>query len=229
MSGNCAPSKPVSLEKQNPENIYRSIVNDSLTGTICDTNLKIVADACAENDSVLDYKSLKEAKAEDANAVTAKIFSYQERETRKIINFAADSDTNAESRANALQHFGLLLRPMQDFYFRSNYLELKVEQPNPLKPPAPYEIEPLRMSQVGRDAQTIARYGFEYGDIDKTHATDAQGQKLYQKAAYHAMCKELAIKETQRQWNTVEQLIKVKFPQKSAQIITALKQSKCGL
>jgi len=228
ISGNYLPAHATSLEKQNPANIYRSVIDDSLSGTICDTNRKIITDACAQNDSVLDYKSLAAAKGDEANSITAKIFSYVERETRKIINFAGNADTSSEDRANALHHLGLLLRPMQDFYFRSNYLELKVEQGDPLRRTSPYDIEPLRLSQVGRDAQSISRYGFEYGDIDKTQPTAIQSKKLYEKATYHAIVKELAVKETQRQWNTIERLIKVKFPQKSAQIISALKQSKCS-
>jgi hypothetical protein len=228
ISGICAPAKVTSLEKQNQGNIYRSVVDDSLSSTICDTNRKIIADACAQNDSVLDYKSLITAIGDDANPITAKIFSYADRETRKIINFAGNADTSAEDRANALHHLGLLLRPMQDFYFRSNYLELKVEQGDPRRRPAPYDIEPLKLSQVGRDAQSISRHGFEYGDIDKTQPTNAQSKKLYEKATYHSIVKELGVKETQRQWNTIEQLIKVKFPQKSEQIISALKQSKCS-
>jgi hypothetical protein len=222
------PAQAASLEKQNPVSIYRSVVDDSLGGTICDTNRKIIADACAQNDAVLDYKNLPAATDGEANLVTAKIFSYVERETRKIINFAGNADTSAEDRANALHHLGLLLRPMQDFYFRSNYLELKVEQGDPLRRPAPYDIEVLRLSQVGRDAQSISRNGFEYGDIDKTQPNATQSKKIYEKATYHTIVKELAVKETQRQWNTIEQLIKVKFPQKSSQIITALKQSKCS-
>jgi len=228
IAGICAPAKVTSLEKQNQVNIYSSVIDDSLSGTICDTNRKIIADACAQNDSVLDYKTLTAAKGDEANPITAKIFSYAERETRKIINFAGNADTSPEDRANALHHLGLLLRPMQDFYFRSNYLELKVEQGDPLRRPAPYDIEPLRLSQVGRDAQSISRYGFEYGDIDKTQPNTPQSKKLYEKATYHAIVKELVVKETQRQWNTIEQLIKVKFPQKSAQIISALKQNKCS-
>ncbi len=228
ISGNCAPAKVTSLEKQNQENIYRSVIDDSLSSTICDTNRKIVEDACAQNDAVISYKSLATATGENANPITAQIFTYTDRETRKIINFAGNADTSAEDRANALHHLGLLLRPMLDFYFRSNYIELKVEEGDPLRRPAPYDIEPLKLSQVGRDAQSISRHGFEYGDIDKTQPTSTQGKKLYEKATYHSIVKELAVKETQRQWNTIEQLIKVKFPQKSAQIITALKQSKCS-
>ncbi|MDR3614038.1 MAG: hypothetical protein P4L53_10740 [Candidatus Obscuribacterales bacterium] len=218
----------VSLEKQNQGNIYRSVIDDSLSSTICDTNRKIIADACAQNDSVLDYKNLVTAVGDDANPITAKIFSYADRETRKIINFAGNADTSAEDRANALHHLGLLLRPMLDFYFRSNYIELKLEEGDPLRRPAPYDIEPLKLAQVGHDAQSISRHGFEYGDIDKTQPTSTQGKKLYEKATYHSIVKELGVKETQRRWNTIEQLIKVKFPQKSAQIIAALKQSKCS-
>jgi hypothetical protein len=54
-----------------------------------------------------------------------------------------------------------------------------------------------------------------------------EGAKKLDNATYFSIAKELSVKEAQREWNTIERLIRVKYPAKAAEIIVALKNASC--
>jgi hypothetical protein len=221
-----ALGKPDSAASQPREKLYRAVIAEALTGTVCSANLNVIAEACEKSDSVLDKKALANGKGETAPAVTRQVLSSTDRETKKIIDFAGAADTDPGDRARALYHFGQLMHTLQDFYFLSNYLELKIEDSNPGNLD-PYNIEPINWSRTSREPHDIAVLGFEYGGIDKTSASEIEGAKKFGNATYFSMARELALKETQRQWNTIERLIHIKYPERSAEITKAMKNASC--
>jgi|SRR3984885_8445507 hypothetical protein len=218
--------KPDPSMNQTASKNYRAIMEDALSGTVCSANLKVIVEACERSDSVLDKKALDNGKGAAAASITRQVLSLTDRETKKIIDFAGAADTDPEDRARALYHFGRLMRTLQDFYFCSNYLELQIEDTNPANLD-PYKIEPINWSRISRDPHEIATLGFEYGGIDKTSASEPEGAKTSGRATYFSMAKELALKETQRQWNTIERLIRIRYPQKATEISLAMKKSSC--
>jgi hypothetical protein len=201
--------------------LFAQIADDGLSGTICGGNLQIVKNACAEAHSDPDGKDW----SDDVDSGVEKSFKYIDRQTSKILNFAASADTNAEDRARVLYRFGLVLRALEEFYLKSNYVELKMEAS-----PAnfdPYNIEPVNWTKVGKDARSIAIAGFKFGQFDKSSVEFPEGGKKLSDATYHSMAKELCVKEAQREWNTVERLIKVRYPQRASEITVALKNATC--
>jgi hypothetical protein len=221
-----AHGKPDSATRQTPAKGYRGILEEALGGTICSANLKVIEEACEKSDSVLDKKSLANGKGEAAPAMTRQLLSFTDRETKKIIDFAGAADTDPEDRARSLYHFGQLMRTLQDFYFYSNYLELKIEDSHPAEID-PYNIELLNWSRTSREPGEIAAMGFEYGGMDKTSVSEIEGAKTCGKATYFSIARELALKETQRQWNTIDRLIHVKYPQRANEISAAMKNASC--
>ena len=178
--------------------------------------------ACTEAHSDPDGKDW----SDDSEGGVSKIFKFIDRETSKILNLAASADTSPEDRARALHHFGLILRALQEFYLKSNYLELKIESSKD-KAFDPYNIEPINWTRVGKDPRSIEIAGFKFGDFDKASVKSPEGAKKVDTATYFSMSKELSVKEMLREWNTIERLIKVRYPQKATEIGVALKNASC--
>ncbi len=218
--------------EQELDKIHREIIEEALSGTISSANLKIVVDGCAKDIAISDKKAILDATGETAAPFTNRLFSGADREIKRVINFAGQADTNADDRARALYHLGQVLRPLQDFYLFSNYLELKLADKNVLDP---YGIELINWSKTARDSRSAPSSGskfeslssFEYGDRDKSSPAQAEGAKTFGKATYFSMAKELALKETQRQWNVIERLLNVKYAERAPKIINALKNGSC--
>jgi hypothetical protein len=61
----------------------------------------------------------------------------------------------------------------------------------------------------------------------KDDPNGAQGKIAYGKSNYFKIAKELAVKETIRQWNSVEALIKLRHAAKANAILTAMKEASC--
>lgn len=201
--------------------IFAQIADDSLSGTICSGNLQLIKSACSEAHSDPDGKDW----SDDSESGVEKSFKYVDRQTTKILNLAATADTSAEDRARVLYRFGLVLRALEEFYLKSNYVELKMEAS-----PAnfdPYNIEPLNWTKVGKDTRAIAIAGFKFGEFDKSSAKLPEGAKKLGDATFHSMAKELCVKEAQREWNTIERLIKVRYPQRASEITVAVKNATC--
>ena len=207
--------------KKTTSNIYGQIADDGLSGTIGSGNLAIIKAACDEEHSDPDGKNW----SDDADGGVGRFFKFMDRETSKTLNLAASADTNSEDRAKALHHFGLILRGLEEFYLMSNYLELKAESSD--RQLDPYNIDPINWTKIGKDPRSIAMTGFKFGEFDKSTAQTPEGAKMINKASYFSMARELAVKETSREWNTVERLIRVRYPQRAAEIMVALKNATC--
>ena len=215
-SGYAEPSKTAK-----PENsLFAQIADEGLSGTVCSGNLQIIKSACSEAHSDPDGKDW----SDDTDAGVGKIFKYIDRQTSKILNLAGSADTNADDRARALYRFGLVMRALEEFYLKSNYLELKIAADGNLDP---YSIEPINWTKVAKGSRSIAQTGFKFGEFDKSSAKSPLGAKKLGTATYFSMAKELSVREAQREWNTIERLIRVRYPQKAAEIAIALKNASC--
>jgi hypothetical protein len=199
-------------------------MSDGLTGTICNGNLEIVKMACSVAHSDGEGKDWSDDASE---AGVSRLFMYVDRQTKKILNLAGSADTSPDERAKALYHLGLVVRGMEEFYLKSNYLEQKIQESDTPKSLDPYNIEPINWTRIGKDQKSILNSGLRFGDFDKSSPKTTEGAKKIEAATYFSMAKELAFKETQRQWNTIERLIRVRYPQKATEIVIALKNASC--
>lgn len=204
--------------------IYSSIADEGLSATVCGGNMSIIKAACDKAHSDPDGKDY----SDDTDGGVGKIFKLIDRQTTKILNLAPSVDTNPEDRARALYLLGLILRALDEFYLKSNYVELKIEAANgSSKAFDPYNVEPINWTKVGKDARSIEIAGFKFGDFDKSTAKTVEGAKKFDTATYFSIARELSVKESMREWNTLERLIRVKYPAKAAEIMVALKTASC--
>jgi len=203
--------------------IFGQIVEEGLSGTVCSANLTVIKSACNQEHSDQDGKDW----SDDTELGVGKIFKFIDRQTAKMLNLAGSADTNPVDRAKFLFHFGLVMRALSEFYLRSNYVELKIESQGG-KPFDCYNIEPINWTRVGKDPRAIAIAGFKFGEFDKSSPKLPEGAKKLEHATYFSVSKELTVKEAQREWNTVERLIRVRYPQKAAEIVIALKNAGCA-
>ena len=212
-----------SLAVPSERGIFGQIVEEGLSGTVCSANLAVIKSACNEEHSDQDGRDW----SDDTELGVGKIFRFVDRQTAKMLNLAGSADINPVDRAKFLFHFGLVMRALTEFYLRSNYLELKIESQT-AQPFDPYKIEPINWTRVGKDQRAIAIAGFKFGEFDKSSPKLPEGAKKLKQATYFSMSKELTVKEAQREWNTVERLIRVRYPQKAPEIVIALKNAGCA-
>ena len=209
-------------------NVHEQITLEALQGTLSDNNLALVCRACTSQDRAGSEGEAEERRHFKGDSVSAAI-AYIERERKKVLNYAQDADTSPEDRARALYHFGLLLHTVQDFYSRTNYVEIKLE---PLKKAGasadPYNVDLPdwsrleNSSSVQVDGVTLVNHG-----VDKDNGQALSGKHSFGSTNYFKVARGLAIRETQRQWNLLENLIRNKCQARAAVVVAALKQASC--
>ncbi len=214
------------------QSIHEGITRDALTHIVSDDSLKLIVEANDSQDKAGGEGALECRRHFDGGNLAAAL-SYIDREKKKALNCAAEADGDVQSRADALRHFGLMLHCVQDFYSRSNYLEIELELPacraNPFdiplvdwsKLPDGYEGA---LSGLGLAA---ARHTDKADEkLNKDSELTPEGKKIVSgKISYYSVARELAVRETQRQWNLFEALIRARCPERSAAVIAALKQA----
>jgi hypothetical protein len=203
-------------EKDHPEqSLHGNIINEALASTISPVSLKLVVQSCdqAEDaDMLFNKSSFKRSMA------------YIEREQKKVLNAAFEADSSPAARYRTLKHFGIMLRAVQDFYSNSNYVEHEVaKRTNKLGVNRfdPYTIELVEWSKVPTLMQSEPPLGA--AEIKKANASE--GQEKIGQATYYKIARELALRETARQWDVLATLLKNRYQAKSLTIITALKQA----
>lgn len=206
--------------------VHAEITEEGLRGTVAQPNLKLIVDANEgqdrkESEAARDHRRHFAAKTVDS------ALAYIDREKRSALNYAAEADTDEESRSNALRHFGMLLHAAQDFYSQSNYVELQLQDPR-------YKRDPLLIPLVDWSRVPAGYAGLVANAADsidnaqnfnKDNASTEQGKKLSGKTSYYNIARELAIRETQRQWTLFETLIRSRCGERSAKIIAALREA----
>lgn len=204
--------------------LHGKIVADALSSTLNAANLDLVI-RCLEE------------QARDKNEGESKLFAgpslksavnFIDREQKKVLNYAGDADVSPAGRYRCLKHFGALLFAAQDFYSRSNYVELQAERMTEKFGKGgfdPYNIELA-------DWNTLNNAFKQNGSIVYTSAsqpkeTAEQGKASLAASTYYKVARELAVRETSRQWELLETLIKHRYHERAITILAALKQASC--
>lgn len=204
-------------------NIHEQVTQEALKGTICDANLKIVVKGSSAAD-IAGAEGVKDPRRHFKTGDIAKCLGLVDREKRKLINYAQNADTDEKSRARALFLLGQAMHTLQDFYSRSNYIELKEQKFKD----DPYNIPVADWTEL-LDTESKVGTALKFEGFDKSTPASEEGKKTIGGATYHKVARELALRETQRQWNLIETLIRNKAEKRGNDVITAITQSPCSV
>jgi hypothetical protein len=187
-----------------------TIIHDGLSQSFSAANLKVVGECFDQAD---EANSLFRA-----NAIKNGL-NYIDREQKKTLNAAQDADVNPESRFRTLKHFGALLRAISEFYSHSNYIELQATKLTAKFgsrgfDPFTMELADFHRLTTNADADTKLE--------SLKEANPAVGSSNHEKVA-----RELAVRETSRQWDVLETLIRGRYQGRATTIITALREADC--
>lgn len=211
-------------------NVHADISSEALKGLFSPANLKVIIDSNLAQDQP-GSAELSELRRHFGDERFASSLGYIDREKKRALNYAAEADTDPEQRGRTLVHFGEVLHCVQDFYSRTNYVELMLSQSN-------YKDEPYAIPMV--DWQKVpdgypglicfSAKGGSAGDdgasIVKDSPATAEGKKIISgKTSYFSVARDLAVRESQRQWNLFETMIRNRCGVRAAAIIAALKQA----
>lgn len=203
--------------------IHAQIIKEGLGNQFSATNLDIIINASESQDAAGSEGAKEPRRHFDAKTLQSSL-AYIDREKKKILNYAQDADSNPNNRARVLHHLGLMLHTVQDFYSRSNYVELRSKQLKGGKLSNPYDMELVDWSKLpegydgGGEALGVA-------EVKKENPED--GGKPLGPATHYKVARELAIRETQRQWTSLESLIRNRYQNRASLILTALKEASC--
>lgn len=205
--------------------VHASVIKEGLAETICPANIEVIINGSKAQDSTVnDAKSEPQRHFETKNINRS--YEYAKREQKKILNYAADADSNAESRTRALYHFGMMLHTLQDFYSNTNYLKLKVDELDRTTNSGydPYSIDLFDWARLnGKDPAAV-------GGVELKAEAAAPKAKMLQPlkdTTYGKVARGLAIRETMRQWTFLENLLKNKYGERSSTILLALREASC--
>ena len=213
----------ISFGSDEAGNIHEQITQEALTGTICDANLKLILKGSSAAD-VAGAEGAKDPRRHFKTGDLAKCLALVDREKRKMINYSHNADTDEKSRARVLYIFGQVLHTLQDFYSRSNYIELKENQfKNDL-----YSMDLADWTDLQEQESKIGTL-LKFEGVDKSTPTQDEGKKSVGSATYFKVARELAIRESQRQWNLMETLIRNKTEKRAADVISAITQAPCSV
>lgn len=227
-------SQPVSAA-----NIHEEITREALKGTISDANLDFMIKAVISQDAP-GSDGLEEPRRHFGDGNFAAAMAYMDREKKQALNYAADADRDGENRGQVLRHLGLMLHTAQDFYIHSNYVELQLEEPRKKQDPLGVELvdwASVPAGYVGKESGASLTAGWAEGgkqaessgaarpaESARDSPSPSKGKKAAGGMTYLDIARELAVRETQRQWNLFEALVKGRFHERAASIIAALKQ-----
>lgn len=229
LSFGIAGSVPANATETSP---HSAITTDALQDTLGQKNLSVVVEA---NDSQEKPGSdgVNEPRRHCDGANLAGSVAYVDREKKRALTLASEADTDVQARADSLRHFGMMLHAVQDFYIRSNYVELQLE--NPQYKHDPYAIPLVDWTKVpdgyhgttSGNGLTAAAYNRPDDMLRKDTKDSAGGRNLVgtAKVTYYAVARDLAIRETQRQWNLFEALLRAQLGSRSSAIIASLRQA----
>lgn len=204
-------------------NIHEQITQEALKGTICDANLKLILKGVSYADSP-SAEGANDPRKHFKTGELAKCLAFVDREKRKVINYSHNADTDEKSRARALFLFGVAMHTLQDFYSRSNYIELREEKfKNDL-----YSMELADWTLLQQQEETTGTK-LKFEGFDKSTAGQEEGKKAVHGTTYFKVAKELALRETQRQWNLMEALIRNKAEKRGNEVVSALTNAGCSV
>ncbi|MBS1999853.1 MAG: hypothetical protein U0103_06935 [Candidatus Obscuribacterales bacterium] len=232
----CIAIEPTFANEASCGPMHDEITHDALSATFNAANLNLVQRAC-ESQSKPGSEAASETRRHFGDDNFSRALSYMDRQKRLIIDFAASADTNPMDRARALYHLGLLLHTAQDFYSHTNYVEITAERMkgSPIGLRDPYSMDLVdwiklaSTSKPGSAPKPPATKSTLQSspEIYKDDPNSAESKIACGSSNYYKVAKELAIKETMRQWKSVEALIKLKHAAKANAILSSMKESSC--
>lgn len=233
----CIAIQPTFANEGSCGPIHEEITHDALSATFNAANLNLVQRAC-ESQSKPGSEAASETRRHFGDDNFSKALSYMDRQKRLIIDFAASADTNPMDRARALYHLGLLLHTAQDFYSHTNYVELAAERMkgSPIGLRDPYSmdlVDWIKLASTSKLASTAPPTATKTSrlqsspEIYKDDPNSAESKIACGSSNYYKVAKELAIKETMRQWKSVEALIKLKHAARANAILSSMKEQSC--
>ena len=231
MLGSCQlAANGFSSQENTGGNIHAAITTEALKGIVSEANLKVIVDANSKQDQP-GSEGLTELRRHFGEEKFSSSLGYVDREKKRSLNYALESDTDPEQRGRALVHFGEMLHCVQDFYSRTNYIELMLT--NPSYRNDPYSIPLVDWQKVPDAYPGLQNFNAKAGNANDTAGlvkdsmSTETGKKTIGsgKITYFSVAKDLAVRETQRQWNLFETLIRNRCGERAAAIIAALKQA----
>ncbi|HEY9792143.1 MAG TPA: HET-C-related protein [Candidatus Obscuribacterales bacterium] len=210
--------------------VHGAITRDALNSTLAPANLKAVIDANDSQDAPGEGQSEKRRHFE-GNVFPAAV-AYINREKNRALTLSAEADTDEQSRADALRHFGLMLHAVQDFYLHTNYIELELEDQH--NKSDPYNLPLVDWNRVPdgyggskSGKQLAACMAVDGNDpIDKSAATTPGGRVVVAGGATQfTVAQELAVKETERQWKLFETLVRTRCAGRAPAVLAALRHA----
>lgn len=210
-------------------NVHAEITSEALKDLFSPANLKVIIDANLAQDQP-GSPQLSELRRHFGDEHFVSSLGYIDREKKRALNYAAEADTEPEQRGRTLVHFGEVLHCVQDFYSRTNYVELMLS--NPSYKDEPYSIPLVDWQKVPDGYSGLICFSAKAGNANDTAAivkdssSTAEGKKIISgKTTYFSVARDLAIRESQRQWNLFETMIRNRCGSRAAAIIAALKQA----
>ncbi len=204
-------------------NIHEQLTQEALNGTICDANLKLILKGVSAAD-VAGAEGANDPRRHFKTGELTKCLAVVDREKRKLINYSHNADTDEKSRARVLFIFGQVLHTLQDFYSRSNYIELREHQFKD-------DLFSMDLADWTELQQAESKVGtlLKYEGFDKSTPKSEEGKKSIAGTTYFKVARELALRETQRQWNLMETLIRNKAEKRATEVISAITQAPCSV
>lgn len=210
-------------------NVHGDITSEALKDLFSPANLKVIIEANLAQDQP-GSAQLSELRRHFGDEHFTSSLGYIDREKKRALNYAAEADTDPEQRGRTLVHFGEVLHCVQDFYSRTNYIELMLS--NPSYKDEPYSIPLVDWQKVPDGYPGLICFSAKAGNptdtagIVKDSSSTAEGKKVISgKTTYFSAARDLAIRESQRQWNLFETMIRNRCGSRAAAIIAALKQA----
>lgn len=215
-----APTLAFALQDRDGQSLHGQILREALSNKICAKNLEFISQSADRTTPEASHDFFGKGNLKSG-------LGYIEREQKIILNYAQEADVNARVRYRTLFHVGRLMRAAQDFYSQSNYVELQSERLKEKLGPAfdPYQIDLVDWSKLNY-SEYLKRGNKTLDDGGRAKENEEEGKDRLGSATYYKVAKDLATRESVRQWDMLLALIRQKYPKRSASIITALREVK---
>ncbi len=194
-------------------NMHTAMIREALSGTLSDNNINtVIAGSNLQEQDETD--SAGEPQRHFEATSLKRCCDYVKREQARVISYAGEADKDPSMCYKALFHLGMLLHTVQNFYTNTNYLDL-VTADGVLAKEDPYGSNSMLVdwSQLFADAQSEEPQFKIAIETDKSKRTNNL-----------ELARGMALRESTRQWNYIEKLIANKFPNRSTDIVSALKK-----
>lgn len=221
-----------SLDSTKPEaNVHGEMTREALAGILAPSNLQAVTDANQSQDALNSEAAAEKRRHCDGSNLRASV-QYINRETSRALNSAVESDSELQSRSDALRHLGLMIHCAQDFYLRSNYVELNLEAEE--HKTDPYNIPlvdwakvPEGISGATSGTKLTAAKDADLQDVLRKDSATTNGGKIVvsPNVTYYSIARELAVRETQRQWSLFETILRSRCGDRAPAVIAALRKA----